>query len=99
VVATLKDGETGEPIHKRKWDSSVMDLPVVNQKEQRRPSLRVSAISQLVKESEGEEQALCVLLAATGMRIPEHPLSKRTTSRMAGAPLECASKLIATLRT
>ncbi len=38
VVASLKDGETGEPIHKRTWDSSVMDLPMVNQKEQRRPS-------------------------------------------------------------
>src|SRR5437899_245434 len=35
VVASLKHGETGEPIHKRTWDSSVMDLPMVNQKEQR----------------------------------------------------------------
>lgn len=71
VVASLKDGETGEPIHVRRWDSTVMDLPIVNQKEQRRPSLRVSAVSELVKESEGEEQALYVLLAATGMRISE----------------------------
>jgi integrase len=71
VVKSLKDGETGEPIHRRKWDSTVMDLPVVNQKEQRRPSLKASAITQLVKESEGEEQALYVLLAATGMRISE----------------------------
>jgi integrase len=71
VVASLKDGETGEPIHKRRWDSSVMDLPIVNQREQRRPSLKASAISQLVKESQGEEQALYVLLAATGMRVSE----------------------------
>ena len=71
VVASLKDGEKGEPIHRRKWDSTVMDLPVVNQKEQRRPSLKASVISQLVKESESEEQALYVLLAATGMRISE----------------------------
>ena len=35
VVASLKDGRTGEPIHPRKWDSSVMDLPVVNPKRQR----------------------------------------------------------------
>jgi hypothetical protein len=27
VVGSLRDGETGEPIHRRKWDSSVMDLP------------------------------------------------------------------------
>jgi integrase len=71
VVASLKDGQTGEPIHKRRWDSSVMDLPLVNRKEQRRPSLKTSAISQLVKESEGEERALYVLLAATGMRVSE----------------------------
>src|SRR5207249_8971705 len=71
VVASLKDGETGEPIHKRTWDSSVMDLPMVNQKEQRRPSLKAKAITQLVEESGGEEKALYVLLAATGMRISE----------------------------
>src|SRR5262249_20664123 len=63
--------ETGEPIHHRKWDSAVMDLPVVNQKEQRRPSLKAKAINQLVKESKGDEQALYVLLAAAGMRISE----------------------------
>src|SRR6266436_3984520 len=71
VVGSLKDGETGEPIHKRTWDSSVMDLPMANQKEQRRPSLKAKAITQLVEESKGEEQALYVLLAATGMRISE----------------------------
>jgi hypothetical protein len=37
IVASLRDGETGEPIHRRKWDSSVMDLPLVNSREQRRP--------------------------------------------------------------
>jgi integrase len=71
VVASLKDGETGEPIHRRKWDSTVMDLPIVNQKEQRRPSLKAKAVNQVVQESEGEEQALYLLLAATGMRISE----------------------------
>jgi len=71
VVASLKDGRTGEPIHPRKWDSSVMDLPVVNPKRQRRPALRVEAINTLVSESQGDEQALYVLLAATGMLISE----------------------------
>jgi integrase len=71
VVASLKDGRTGEPIHPRKWDSSVMDLPVVNSKRQRRPALRLDAINTLVSTSEGDEQALYVLLAATGMRISE----------------------------
>lgn len=71
VVASLKDGETGEPIHRRKWDSTVMDLPVVNQRQQRRPSLRVQAVNKVVTESKGKEQALYVLLGATGMRISE----------------------------
>jgi len=71
VVASLKDGETGEPIHHRKWDSTVMDLPVVNQRQQRRPSLKVQAVNKLVTESKGQEQALYVLLGATGMRISE----------------------------
>jgi hypothetical protein len=29
VVASPKDGATGEPIHHRKWESAVLDLPVV----------------------------------------------------------------------
>jgi integrase len=71
VVGSLRDGETGEPIHRRKWDSSVMDLPLINSKQQSRPALRAKAVNQLVTESEGEEQALYVLLGATGMRISE----------------------------
>ena len=71
IVSSLKDGRTGEPIHQRKWDRSVMDLPIVNPKRQRRPALRLDAISTLVSGSTGDEQALYVLLAATGMRISE----------------------------
>jgi integrase len=71
VVASLKDGATGEPVHHRKWDSAVLDLPVVNQKEQRRPSLKAKTINHLVQESEGDEQALYILLASSGMRISE----------------------------
>jgi len=71
IVASLKDGRTGEPIHPRKWDSSVLDVPVINPRKQRRPALRQDAINTLVSNSEGTEQALYVLLAATGMRISE----------------------------
>ena len=71
IVASLKDGRTGEPIHRRKWDRSVMDLPIVNPKRQRRPALRPGAVNILVSGSTGDEQALYVLLAATGMRISE----------------------------
>jgi len=71
IVASLKDGRTGEPIHPRKWDAREMDLPVVKSKEQRRPTLKLTAVNTLVLGSEGDEQALYVLLAATGMRISE----------------------------
>lgn len=40
-------------------------------KEQRRPALNVDAINKLVSASDGDEQALYVLNAATGMRISE----------------------------
>ena len=48
-----------------------MDLPVVNPRTQRRPALRLDAINTLVSTSNGDEQTLYVLLAATGMRISE----------------------------
>lgn len=47
------------------------DLPVVNSKQQCRPSLKAKAVAQLVNESAGEEQALYVLVNATGLRISE----------------------------
>jgi len=71
IVASLKNGKTGEPVHPRKWDAKEMDLPVVKSKEQRRPALSVNSVNKLVSESKGDEQALYVLLAATGMRISE----------------------------
>jgi hypothetical protein len=48
-----------------------MDLPIVEYSEQRRPTLKASTISDLLASSTGQEQALYVLLAATGMRISE----------------------------
>ena len=71
IVASLKEGETGEPVHRRKWDSMVMDLPIVKQKEQRRPALKAVTVNQLVRDSEADEQALYIIVGATGMRISE----------------------------
>ncbi|MGB2668392.1 MAG: site-specific integrase [Candidatus Acidiferrum sp.] len=70
VVKSLK-APNGEPVHKRTWDAETMDLPVVEHSEQKRPSLKAKAISDLIAASTGQEQALYVLLAATGMRISE----------------------------
>jgi len=70
IVASLK-AKNGEPVYDRKWNPETMDLPIVNHKEQKRPTLKASAISELISRSIGQEQALYVLLAATGMRISE----------------------------
>ena len=70
VVKSLK-APNGEPVHKRTWDAETMDLPVVEFSEQKRPSLKANPISELIAASTGQEQALYVLLAATGMRISE----------------------------
>src|ERR1700719_2886065 len=68
VVESLKN-PNGEPIHNRKWNAEIMDLPIVEHAEQKRPSLKANTISELINKSSGQEQALYVLLAATGMRI------------------------------
>jgi integrase len=70
VVESLK-GPNGEPVQNRKWDAETMDLPIVEHAEQKRPSLKAGTISELITESSGQEQALYVLLAATGMRVSE----------------------------
>ena len=61
----------GEPVHTRVWNAETIDLPKVVSKEQKRPSLKADPISKLIQESDGQEQALYVLLAATGMRVSE----------------------------
>jgi integrase len=70
VVESLK-APNGEPVYNRKWNAETMDLPIVEYSEQKRPSLKAQAISDLIAASSGQEQSLYVLLAATGMRISE----------------------------
>jgi integrase len=64
-------GPNGEPIHNRKWDAATMDLPIVEPSEQKRPPLRANTSTELIPSSSGQEQALYVLLASTGMRVSE----------------------------
>jgi integrase len=70
VVESLK-APNGEPVYNRKWNAETMDLPIVEYSEQKRPSLKAKAISEFISDSCGQEQALYVLIAATGMRISE----------------------------
>lgn len=70
IVASLKQ-KNGEPVYKRVWDAETMDLPQVEQAKQKRPSIKADTITELIQSSVGQEQALYVLLAATGMRGSE----------------------------
>jgi hypothetical protein len=53
VVRSLK-ASNGEPVHKRTWDAETLDLPIV-ESEQKRPSLKAKAISELIAVSTGQE--------------------------------------------
>jgi integrase len=48
-----------------------LDVPIVEHSAQKRPSLKATSVSKLIQESDGQEQASYVLLAATGMRVSE----------------------------
>jgi integrase len=83
-----------------------MDLPIVEHAEQERPSLKANAISELTKQSGGQEQALYVLLAATGMRISEalalethHFTNKGRTIVVEQQVVKDAAKLVKYLNT
>jgi integrase len=70
VVASLVK-PNGEPVHTRTWNAEVMDLPRVEHSAQKRPSVKASTVSELIRESIGQEQAFYILLAATGLRVSE----------------------------
>src|ERR1700746_1117005 len=70
VVRSLRS-PNGEPVHRRTWDAVLMDLPVVEYSEQNRPSISAKTVSELIRASCSQEQALYVLLAATRMRVSE----------------------------
>jgi integrase len=71
VVKSLRSGN-GEPLYPRTWNSEVLDLPIIEYRKQRRPSLKIDGVTELIAKAKSkEEQALYVLEGATGMRISE----------------------------
>lgn len=62
----------GEPVHKRTWNNNRIDLPLIDKREQLRPTLEADEISSLIAAATAEwERMLYILCAATGMRIAE----------------------------
>jgi len=71
IVESLLN-EDGEPIYARKWNNDVIDLPIVNKREQRRPKLAKEAVTAVIESCETPwERILYTLCHAGGMRIAE----------------------------
>jgi len=71
IVESLLDAD-GEPVHKRTWNNNLIDLPLINKREQHRPTLEAAEISALIASCNAEwERVLYILCAATGLRIAE----------------------------
>lgn len=71
-VVKSKLAPNGEPLYPRMWNASVLDLPMVVYRKQKRPALKTDGVNSLIAAAESdEERYLYVLLAATGLRISE----------------------------
>ena len=71
VVASLVDPITGEPVLKRNWNHGFMDLPSVDSKKQKRPTITPSHLTELIARSQGWKRMMGILGPAAGLRIAE----------------------------
>ena len=70
VFASYLDAN-GEPVFRPAWNADYMDMPVVEKRSQRRPSLTGEEITQILSLAEGRLRLLCALEAGSGVRIAE----------------------------
>jgi integrase len=70
VVKSAQD-DRGNEMYPRTWNHDFMDLPVVKESEQFRPTVESPEVSTIIQSSEGQFQVLYALLATSGMRIGE----------------------------
>jgi integrase len=63
--------EEGEPIHPRNWNYQFIGLPIVDEREQAKPTLTTHQVEQIIAGSRGRYKVLFALLAGSGMRIGE----------------------------
>jgi len=69
VVSSVVDEETGIPLHPRKWNPALIDMPVVE--DQRQPCYTRKELQDIVNGSSGWWGMLLLILASTGLRIGE----------------------------
>jgi integrase len=70
VVASVTDDD-GNQVYPRKWNHEFIDMPVVQQSEQNRPSFSPEIMTGLAMYRHPREQMLFVLAGAGGLRIGE----------------------------
>jgi integrase len=70
VVASAEDAD-GNPLYPRKWNPEKLDLPVVDAKQQHRPTIDEKTMTFLASCRNPNERMLFILCGATGMRIGE----------------------------
>jgi hypothetical protein len=70
VVASVVD-EDGNQVYPRKWNHDFIDMPIVEQSEQNRPSFSSEIMTGLAKYRRPREQMLFVFACAGGFRIGE----------------------------
>ena len=71
IVDSLADDD-GQPIVARKWDNDRIDLPIVNKRAQRHPTLTATQIEALICIcDESWERMLYILCCASGLRVSE----------------------------
>jgi integrase len=63
--------EDGNQLFPMKWNSRFIDAPLVDGTKQRKPSFTGEEVTAIVKAATGRIQAICILLASTGLRAGE----------------------------
>ena len=69
VVASVLDGK-GNQVYPRQWSNRYMDTPIVGDG-LNTPTLTRDEVNKIIRATEGREQILYIVLAASGMRIGE----------------------------
>ena len=70
VIASAVSSE-GEQLYPRNWNFHFIGLPIVDESQQKKPTLTVAEIEQIITRARGRYQVLFALLAGSGMRIGE----------------------------
>lgn len=70
VVASVLD-EEGNQVYPRKWNHEFIDMPMVEESEQNRPSFSSETMTRLAQYHRPREQMLFITAAAGGLRVGE----------------------------